>query len=410
MLSPKSGLKIALVSAFPPGQQSLNEYGLHLAKGLAERGDVAEVVVIADRLETPGAELDLGPKIRVRRDWDFNKPSSIWRVLSALREENADSALYNLQTATFGDRELPAGLGLLTPLASRIMGTPSGVILHNLISGIDLDSTKLKGQRLRQAFVRQAGKMINLALVSSNYATVTLESYRDSLAKQHPGADVALVPHGTFDVASGTETPNSERPMRLVTMGKFGTYKRLETLLAAFDILRRAPGFSSLQLEIGGSDHPSTPGYMAKIANERRDDPDVTFKGYVPEDEMTEFFGTARICIFDYSATTGSSGVLHQTASYGAVPIFPNIGDFVDVCRNEGLDGVHFTPGSAEDMAAAMARVLNNPTEANQIADSNLRASQDFPFSKVIDFHVRKMNALLGEAPTAEVHVPAYSG
>ena len=28
-------LKLALVSAFPPGHQSLNEYGLHLAKETA---------------------------------------------------------------------------------------------------------------------------------------------------------------------------------------------------------------------------------------------------------------------------------------------------------------------------------------------------------------------------------------
>ena len=39
-------LRIALVSAFPPGGKSLNEYGLHLARGLASHPDVAEVAVI----------------------------------------------------------------------------------------------------------------------------------------------------------------------------------------------------------------------------------------------------------------------------------------------------------------------------------------------------------------------------
>ena len=53
-------LKLALVSAFPPGRQSLNEYGLHLAREMAERTDVSEVVVRADRLSQPEAELPLG--------------------------------------------------------------------------------------------------------------------------------------------------------------------------------------------------------------------------------------------------------------------------------------------------------------------------------------------------------------
>jgi hypothetical protein len=45
--------RIALVSAFPPGQLSLNEYGLHFARHLAAHPDVAEVVMLADILPAP---------------------------------------------------------------------------------------------------------------------------------------------------------------------------------------------------------------------------------------------------------------------------------------------------------------------------------------------------------------------
>ena len=76
--------RIALVSAFPPGQKSLNEYGLHLAKGLADRSDVDEVVVLADVLDQPASELDLGPKVRVDRVWRFNDPLSALRINNAL--------------------------------------------------------------------------------------------------------------------------------------------------------------------------------------------------------------------------------------------------------------------------------------------------------------------------------------
>ena len=75
-------LRIALVTAFPPGKQTLNEYGLHLAKGLAERADVAEVIVLADVIPEAMPELDLGPKITVKRCWSFNSLLTLPKLTS----------------------------------------------------------------------------------------------------------------------------------------------------------------------------------------------------------------------------------------------------------------------------------------------------------------------------------------
>lgn len=392
------GLKLALVSAFPPGRQSLNEYGLHLAKGFAERSDVAEVVVLADRLATPVAELDLGPKIRVRRIWAFNSPTAVLSITSALMRERVDGVLFNVQTATFGDWELPAALGLFAPAMARFTGTPSGVLAHNLIGGIDLESTQLRGQRLRQALISAGGRVVTRALLSANYLAVTLEGYRKMVAERYPNAEVTLIPHGTFDTSRRDTLSSAERPMRIVTMGKFGTYKRLEALLRAFDLLKEHGDFPDLELVIGGADHPSTPGYMERIAKKTAGDDRIRFAGYLPEDDIPEFFGTARVSVFDYDSTTGSSGVLHQTASYGAVPVFPRIGDFVDVCRDEGLGGVHYAPGDAEGMATAIASILRDQSLADGLADANREASLGIPFSQVIASHVERFSALQGKS------------
>ncbi|SMX31104.1 glycosyltransferase [Actibacterium lipolyticum] len=383
--------RIALVTAFPPGQNSLNEYGLHLAKGLADRTDVSEVVIIADQLDADLPELDLGPKIRVERVWRFNRVSSALRILRALRRAAPDGVLWNLQTATFGDKELPAALGLLAPAAARVLGLSSGIIAHNLISGIDLENTQLKGQRIRQTLVRAGGAVVTRAMLSASYMTVTLRGYLEQLSQSYPKANVHLVPHGTFDTEVRPSRPLSERPRRIVTMGKFGTYKRLETLLTAFDTLRENPDFADFELVIGGQDHPSTPGYLADLAKERANDKAVIFHGYIAEEEIPDFFENARLSVFDYNATTGSSGVLHQTASYGAVPVFPRIGDFVDVCRDEGLSGAHYGVMNAAEMAEAMTRMLSDHDEAQAIADNNRLASQDMPFSEVVRFHVERL-------------------
>ncbi len=386
-------LRIALVSAFPPGKQSLNEYGLHLAKGLAARADVGEVIVLADTLDQDMPELDLGPKVRVERCWSFNSLSTLPKLLRNLHEVKTDGVIWNLQMATFGDSEAPAALGLLAPMAAKISGTPSGVIAHNMVDGVDLDQTLLKGKPLRQMAVKLGARVITRALLSSSYLTVTLRSYYDALHAKHPRAAVHLVPHGTFDVGHTDLQPLADRARRIVTMGKFGTYKRLETLLAAFDILRATPGHDDLELHIGGSDHPNTPGYLDNLARRRHDDAQVVFAGYVAEDAIPDFFGEARLSVFDYSATTGSSGVLHQTACYGTVPVFPRIGDFVDVCEDEGITGVNYAAQDADDMAVQMQQALLDTDTSQRMVDNNRTAAMGFPFEKVIDFHIRQLVA-----------------
>ena len=399
-------LRLVLVSAFPPGRRSLNEYGLHLARTLAEREDVAEVVVLADRLERPAPELDLGPKVRVERVWRFNSLAAAPAILRALHRLDPDGAVWNLQTATFGDREVPAALGLLAPALARALGTPGGIIAHNLIAGMDLESTQLAGSPFRQAVVRAGDALVTRAMLATDYMTVTLRGYRDLLARRHPGAEVHLVPHGIFDTAPRERLPLDERPLRIVTMGKFGTYKRLETLLAAFDLLRARPGMSDLELVIGGTDHPAVPGYLESMARMRAADGKVRFSGYVAEDDIPDFFGTARLSVFDYASTTGSSGVLHQTASYGALPVFPRIGDFVDLCEDEGLSGAHYEPLDAADMARAMEAALRDLDGAQAIADGNARAAGAMPLSQVAAFHVARLRQLRAE-PCAGAPLPA---
>ena len=390
-----SSRRIALVTAFPPSQLSLNEYGLHFAKELALRPDVDAVIVLADQLRAPLPELDLGPKVKVRRVWRFNAVRTLPRLLYELQAERPDGVIFNLQTATFGDREVPAALGLLAPALARMIGMPSGIIAHNIIAGVNLDQTFLRGQRLRQAIVRVGGALVTAAMMRTSYVTTTLQSYVDILRKSYPKANLYLVPHGTFDTAERPWKPHVTRPRRITTMGKFGTYKRLETLLSAFDIVRKTPEYAAIELVIGGTDHPNAAGYVAGLANARQDDPGVVFHGYVAEEAIPEFFESALISVFDYESTTGSSGVLHQTATYGAVPVFPHIGDFVDICRDEGLEGYHYPPGSAVGMASAMVQALSQPLFAESLAMANQKAALGMPFSEVIAFHMDKINEII---------------
>lgn len=387
-------MKIALVSVFPPSMGSLNEYGYHLALGLAANPKVSEVVVLADIMDEPKPELDLPAKIKVARVWKFNSLNASFKILRALKSAKVDGAVYNVQTASFGDREVPAALGLMTPSLATKFGITSGVLAHNIIEGIDLDQTILKGNAFRKLIVKLGGRVVTKALASASYITVTVQNYLDKLEKIVPSADAHLVPHGNFETEARDWVPMTSRPKRIVTMGKFGTYKKLDRLIEAFSKLTENQDFADYELVIGGTDHPNTPGYMSSLEEAHKNNSSISFRGYIPEEDVAPFFENAQLAVFDYEATTGSSGVLHQVCSYGTVPIFPMIGEFIDLSNDEGIDGFEFAPGNADSMAEALKLALSDVEKLEAIANNNALAGQELSIEDVAAFHVSKIEAI----------------
>jgi len=381
---------LALISTFPPARNSLNEYGYHLAKAFARRNDIKRVVIIADEVDDLGPELKVHPKIEVRRVWRFNNLASAHKIVRELKNLRPDYALYNLQTASFGDKEIPAALGLFAPFLSERAKIPTGVIMHNLIDAVDLSQTNLAGKRMRQKLVSFAGTVINKVLLKSGYMSVTLDSFLDILHEKYKAENAFLVPHGSFNCEDEADIPRlMSRSNRIVTMGKFGTYKKLERMISAVQRLNTGDYSSNpIQLVIGGSDHPATPGYMDGQKAEHADDPNIRFHGYVAEDDVPGFFKQGRVAVFDYDSTTGSSGVLHQAATFGTTPIYPLMGDFVDVTEREGLKGFNYIPLDEGSLMGTIDKALSMPEKAQYIADSNHAVSKGLSMDVIASMHM----------------------
>ncbi len=143
-----------------------------------------------------------------------------------------------------------------------------------------------------------------------------------------------------------------------------------------------------IELVIGGSDHPATPGYMDGLKAEHADDPNIKFHGYVAEDDVPVFFKQGRIAVFDYDSTTGSSGVLHQAATFGTTPVYPLMGDFVDVTEREGLKGFNYVPLDECSLMGTIDKALSMPEKAQQIADSNLSVSKGLSMDVIASMHM----------------------
>ncbi len=385
-------LRIGVVSAFPPGRNSLNEFGLHLVKHLSRSDEVSEVVLYADETDA-GAPTPM-PGVTAIPCWRFNSVTNLWRVVRAVRRTRPDAVLLNLQFATFGDTRLAGGLGLLVPAALRLAGVRSIVILHNLADNVDMRDAGFAGSALSARILKAAGRLLTRALLRADLVALTIPRYVEFLQRSYGARNAILAPHGSFEEVAvpSFDVPPGRR--KIMAFGKWGTYKTVDMLVDAYRILLDR-GYDDLALVLAGTDSPNSAGYMAGVAARHADLPHLEFTGYVAEEDVAGLFGSASVVAFPYTSTTGSSGVLHQAGEYGRAAVLPRIGDLVDIIEEEGFRGVYFEPGDPASLADAIASVLDDPELRVTLGRTNFAAASGIPMSEVVHWHLVHVRRLL---------------
>ncbi len=374
-------MKISLITAFPPSQERLNEYGYHLAREL-QRDPYLSMTICADRLPHAAGEL---PDFDVVRCWEFNSPWNLFRLLRALREHDPDVVWFNLVFSTFGDRPVAAFLGLCIPAFCRLFGYYTHITLHHLMEDGMLDDAGVRWKRLYSF----AGWVATRILLKANAVSVLLPVYRRTLLQRYRGSNVHLRAHGVF-------SPTPEYPdfslrgdpeHRILAIGKWGTYKRLELLLEAFPAIRRA--VPNARLIIAGTDHPLAPGYMESVRLRTRNTPGVEFRGYVPERELRDLFATASVLAMPYTSSSGPSGVAHQACQFGLPIVSADIPDFRDMAEEEGIAIDFYDTGNAPSLAKKMVRLLTDPQRQREMADMNFSAAVRMTMPAIIRQYLR---------------------
>ncbi len=377
-------MKICLVTAFPPSRRGLNEYGFHIAREL-QQDPLLSVTVLADELESPQPEL---PDFEVIRCWSFNKPSNPGRLLRTIHDCRPDVVWFNLLFSTFGNNPLAAFLGLTSPVLNRMSGRYTHVTLHHLMDNIDLADAGVRFPRLYRA----AGSIATRMLLMSNSISVLLPAYRRTLIEKYRGENVHFRAHGIL--SARPEYPDFSKrgnpEHRILAFGKWVTYKRLELLIEAFGILsQRVP---EARLVIGGSDHPMTPGYVAGMAEQHKENPRITFTGYVPEDSIGELFSAATVMVMPYSSATGSSGVAHLACEYGVPILSADIRDFREMAEDENLAIDFYRTGDAHSLAARLEEVLRSPERQKEMAEQNFSAALRMTMPQIMRQYLRSFD------------------
>jgi glycosyltransferase involved in cell wall biosynthesis len=378
-----AGMRIALVTAYPPSATTLNEYGYHLARHLAAKPEVAELVVLHDEVDEPVTDLVEGT--RVVPAWRYGSLLNPWRIRKAVRACRADAVLVNAHFTSFGAGKLAAALGLITPLLLRASGVPTVVLLHNLVDAVDLEETGFSSNRVLTRILAFFGGLVTRMVLGADKVCVTIPQYVELLRTKYGAPNVYLAPHGSFDEPDPAERRLEPVPT-LLAFGKWGTYKRVEVLLEAHSILR-AQGID-VQVVIAGTDSHNAVGYLEGVKQTYRDLPAVSYTGYVAEEDVADLFNSATVAVFPYTSTTGSSGVLHQAGSYGCPVVLPDIGDLAEVVRDEGFAAVTFGAGDAVDLARALRELLADADAMAAMGAVNRAAACGIPLSDVADWHV----------------------
>ncbi len=387
--SSPQGLRVALVTAYPPSQTTLNEYGYHLARHLAAKPEVRELVILHDEVAEPVADLPEGA--RAVPAWRYGSLLNPLRIVKAVRACRADVVLVNAHFTSFAAGKVAAALGLMAPMLLRATRTPTVVLLHNLVDTVDLEKAGFSSNPVLTRILSFMGGLVTRMVLAADKVCVTIPQYVDVLRDKYGARNVYLAPHGSFEEPDPVDRDPDATPS-LLAFGKWGTYKKVEVLLDAYAILR-SEGVD-VEVVIAGTDSHNAVGYLEGVKEKYSDLPGVSFTGYVPEEDVPRMFGSATVAVFPYTSTTGSSGVLHQAGSYGCPVVLPDLGDFAEVVRDEGFEAVTFDAGDAGDLARALRAMLADPAGMAAMGTANRAAACGIPLADVADWHVAHLQEI----------------
>lgn len=387
-------MKLAVVTAFPPSKVTLNEYGYHLVKNFVQKEEVSELVLMSDRTEAP-KQLDFkkSEKVTVNECWSFNSYTNFFSIIRQVIKEKPGTVLFNLQFVKFGDKKIPAALGLLLPMVLRLLGFKTMVLMHNILEQVDLENAGFTSNKLEQKVYNIIGTTLTRCILKANKVSVTINKYVDVLNTKYNTKNVVLIPHGTFHSIKEPSFDLVAGPKKIMAFGKFGTYKKVEILIDAVVEIRKT-NKEPIEVVIAGTDSPNTPGYLQSVKEKYAHVEGIIFTGYVEENDVERIFSASTIVTFPYTSTTGSSGVLHQAGSYGKAVVMPDLGDLTLLVKDEGYKGEFFNPTCSSSLAKAISNILDDDSYRIRIAKTNFKAASALSMDKIVGMYLNEFNVI----------------
>ncbi len=391
-------MRICLVATFPPSGRQLNEYAYYIARELQRTRNV-ELIVLGDELtdydfatDETGHPLKIDrqselPDFNVVRCWKFGGLGNPVRLLRSIQRLKPDVVWFNLVFSSFATPENPvaAFAGLSAPALIRAAGFYTHITLHHVIEHVDFSAAGVRWERL----LRIGANLAMRTLLRANSVTVLLPGYYRTLTRKYGARNVLLGTHGTFasEPVAPDFTKRGNPHQRILAIGHWGTYKRLETLMSAFPaVLRSVP---NAKLIVAGANHHTKPGYWESVRDAQPKRLPIEFRGYVPEDAVPELYQTTSVVVMPYNSATGSSGPAHQACEYGVPIVCADLPDFREMAADEGMAARFHRVDDANDLADHLTTILRSPQLQCEMARQNFAAGLEMSMTQVVNNYLR---------------------
>ena len=187
------------------------------------------------------------------------------------------------------------------------------------------------------------------------------ESQRDLLRGIRLPDDRVFVRHNLIPFR---ERPQARKSSLVVYAGRLDEPKGTRVLMAAWDRYLEMSGDPGLRLTVAGGG--PLDGEMAAWAAAR---PSVTLAGVLSSADCADLIGRARAVLLPSVVQETFGLVAVESMAAGVPPIAAAIGALPELIT-PGVDGRLFSPGNAQELAAAIADVERNPEDYERYGEA----------------------------------------
>jgi glycosyltransferase involved in cell wall biosynthesis len=330
--------------------------------------------------ETPN---HLGPT-EIEYCWAPGQLKARQAIQSRVKRLNPDLVWFNAGASIFGKSPWVNVSGLFTPMFVRQMGFPTVVTLHELVELTDLRALNAPGGPLAKVGAKALTKISSQA----DLICLTMKEYAEWLSMR--GVDCTHIPIGAYNEPQLLDATDSQGLLFFSTLAPF---KGIELLFSAFESLRGE--YPQLTLTIAGTEHVRFPEYARQLKIRFGKMEKVNWLGQTSEDDVMELFRRAQIVVLPYSASTGSSSVLYQAATWGRSVVASDLVDIKKLVTESGLKVEFFKNGDASSLSAAIRSLVESKEKMVGQAAHNFRAIQRTRPHETCGQYIRAFNRAL---------------
>jgi glycosyltransferase involved in cell wall biosynthesis len=170
-------------------------------------------------------------------------------------------------------------------------------------------------------------------------------------------------------------------------------YKGLELLIEAFTRLRAE--YPDLRLTIAGTAHTRFPNYARELKTSFNGTHGIQWLGQVSEDDVKGLFQRAQIVVLPYTASTGSSSVVYQAATWGRAVVASDLNETRKLALETDLQVQFFANNNLQSLCDSIRLLLDSPSLRHTQARHNFNSIQPLRPKATAGRYIRAFNRAL---------------